>query len=502
MKSIISILLILLTISLSACGTPSATTSITPSPSFPSLSTNENSDSFKEPTNNTVSNSQTSASFSEIKPSLSPSNPVVSEEPTSESVPSVDTDDLIEALEEIIEKDVEDTLNELEDEWKTLEATVTSYENYVEQSEKIENFYVKIEDSTENLCIRLYQYTLKYADIIMSSNESLDDRYDLFNELSDCIYEKATDDISDEIYDGILDDMGKAFYDGVLEDAQDSVPYSEWSDIRSNEYRWWSDARSSTYSNYSDTRSDVYRFTSNICTKLYNHNIEEATAVLEKYRQTAEKVATKKEPITIESFTSQKDIESAIQNDIENAISVLEKEWDSIDSSILTYQDYVDNVDQIEAFYEKIDNYSYELCIKLYLYTLQYADTIMTSDKSLDDKYDLFDELLDCIYRDASDEIHDRIYNGILEEMSDSFYEGILEDAKDDVPYSEWSNRRSNEYHWWSNTRSSVYSNYSNTRSDIYSFGTGIRSKLYSHNIEQATIKLERFRKDVNKINR
>ena len=501
MKSIISILLILLTIALSACGAPSATTSIIPSPSFPSLSTNENSDSFKEPTNNAVSNSQTSASFSEIKPSLSPSNPVVSEEPTSESVPSVDTDDLIEALEEIIEKDVEDTLNELEDEWKTLEATVTSYENYVEQSEKVENFYVKIEDSTENLCIRLHNYSLQYAELILSSKESYDKKYDLFGELLDCIYEKATDDICDEIYDGILDDMGDAFYDGILDDMPDDISYRDWSDTRSYEYSWWSTARSNTYANYSDARSNIYRFEDAMRSAMYNCNSEKAIIALEKFRKTVNKLNTNNEPVAVEKYNTIDDLEKAIETDIENTVTALEKEWVTLKKSTTTYTEYIGNADKIEALYEKIETNTNQACIRLYLYTYQYANLIMDSNNSFEKKYDLFDDALDCIYSDACDEIYDEIYNGILNEMSDSFYNGILSEEEDSVSYEEWAAVSSNEYRNLSNSETKVYRSYSNATENIYRFLSNISNDMYNEDSERASIRLENFKEDLERLN-
>ena len=126
------------------------------------------------------------------------------------------------------------------------------------------------------MIIRLCDYALNYAQIILSSDMDTDDMYDELDIIYDSIYDGAGDDIYDEIYDGILDDMYDAFYDGVLDEAYDTVEYKDWADARSNEYDLWSDARSDVYDTNSDMRSEVYGFASDVRSEVYSDDIVKA----------------------------------------------------------------------------------------------------------------------------------------------------------------------------------------------------------------------------------
>ena len=123
-------------------------------------------------------------------------------------------------------------------------------------------------------------------------------------------------------------------------------------------------------------------------------------------------------------------------------------------------------------------------------YSINYAEAIMASDKSNDDKYKDFEKLYDCIYDDAGNDIYDEIYDGILDDIYDDFYDGILDDAYDNgAPYDEWSDARSDVYDEWSDFRS-----------DVYDFWSDMRSELWDDDIERAEEKIADFRKDIEKI--
>ena len=196
----------------------------------------------------------------------------------------------IEEIESNVEKDVENTINSLNTEWQTLSAKITSYDDYVKNADEVEAFYEKINDDTKQLCDRLQTYTVKYAEMILSSDMSNDDKYDAFDDLSDCIYDKATDDINDGIYEGLLEDMQDALYDGVLDDSDVASSYSEWYDVRSDEYEYWYDTRSDVYENYYDTRSDVYSFIYDIRGELWSGEIEKAKEKFDDYKADVEKL--------------------------------------------------------------------------------------------------------------------------------------------------------------------------------------------------------------------
>ena len=209
---------------------------------------------------------------------------------TSSQTPNIPSANSIEEVEAAIEKDVDDTITALNSEWEELQLNITTYEEYSENVEAVEEFYDKVYTTTEQLCIRIQEYTVQYAELIMSSDMSNDDKYDEFGEIYDCIYDDACDEVYDSIYDGILKDIYDKFYDEILKDAYDSVPYKEWSDFRSDEYKWWSNTRSDVYKDWSNTRSDIYGFVSDMRSDLYDDDIEDAEKTLDDYKKDVEKL--------------------------------------------------------------------------------------------------------------------------------------------------------------------------------------------------------------------
>ena len=200
-----------------------------------------------------------------------------------------------------------------------------------------------------------------------------------------------------------------------------------------------------------------------------------------------------------EGATGLDELNETVSKDVENTIDALKEVYEKVVTDIDTYDKYLENTDEIETFYAKVLADTEALCINMREYSVKYAEIILSSDKSNDDKYDDFDELYDCIYDDAGDEIYDEIYNGILDDMYDTFYNGILDDAYDDAPYDEWSDARSDEYDWWSDTRSDVYDEWSDFRSDVYDFWSDMRSELWDDDIEKAENKLKDFKEDIEK---
>ena len=193
-----------------------------------------------------------------------------------DNVVDYEEDISFEEINEMIEQDTEDTITALSGEWEEIKTDIDTYDKYIENVDAIEAFYLKINEENKLLCIRLREYSLIYAKMILSSNMSYDDMYEELEEIYDRIYDDAGEDIYDDIYDGILDDMYDCFYDGILDDAYDTVEYDEWSDARSDEYEWWSDTRSDVYDEYSDYRSEVYEFYSDLRSAIWDDDIEKA----------------------------------------------------------------------------------------------------------------------------------------------------------------------------------------------------------------------------------
>lgn len=195
------------------------------------------------------------------------------------------------------------------------------------------------------------------------------------------------------------------------------------------------------------------------------------------------------------------ELNEAVSTDVDNTISAIKSEYEKLVTGIDTYEKYLENTDKVEAFYKQVYDDTQNLCIRMCEYSINYAEAIMASDKSNDDKYKDFEELYDCIYDDAGDDIYNEIYDGILDDIYDDFYDGILDDAYDNgVPYDEWSDARSNEYDWWSDARSDIYDEWSDFRSYVYDFWSDMRSELWDDNIERAEEKIVDFQKDIEKL--
>lgn len=192
----------------------------------------------------------------------------------------------LDTLREAAAKDTEDAFAKLTDEYEKLLAETDTYEKYLSNADKVEAFYSMVVDDTEQLCIRLREYSVEYAKIIVSSDESYRDKYD---EL-EAIYDDLYDDIGEDIYDGILDDIYDELYDGVLDDGYDNASYSEWAEVRSDEYDWWSDARSDVYRKWSDFRSEVYRFWSDIRSEVYKDRKEKVQSTIDDFVEDIEKM--------------------------------------------------------------------------------------------------------------------------------------------------------------------------------------------------------------------
>lgn len=177
-----------------------------------------------------------------------------------------------EELEKVVNDDITKTTSELDNEFQTLSASITSYNDYVKKKDDVKAFYEKVVDTTDALNIRMREYALKYAQLILSTEKSYRDKYKAMDDLKDAIYDDAGDDIKDAIYEDLSEDIKKAFYSGVLKKCPDGIDYSNWYDISSDDYSNWYDMSSDVYSSWYDMSSDVYEFYYELASEIYSND--------------------------------------------------------------------------------------------------------------------------------------------------------------------------------------------------------------------------------------
>ena len=197
----------------------------------------------------------------------------------------IKTANTYDELEELISSDVNKTITSLENEWEELYTNINSYEKYIDSKEDVEEFYDKIYNDINFLCIRLRNYALNYSQLIVLSDKSIDDKYGDLDNIYDTIYEDAGDEIYDEIYDGILDEIYDAFYDGILDDSYDELEYSEWNKLSSAEYKLWNNTSSDVYKLWSNLTTDIYDFYSDLGNALYDEDLEEAKKEIQHFKE-------------------------------------------------------------------------------------------------------------------------------------------------------------------------------------------------------------------------
>ncbi len=260
----------------------------------------------------------------------------------------------LEELEEMVASDTEDTIGALTEEYGELLLAIDAYEKYAGNVETIEGFYNTLYSETKSLCIRLREYSVDYAKVILASDRLKEDKYADLEAIYDDIYEDAADEIYDEIYDGILDDAYDDLYDGILKDGYENADYTEWSDLRSEEYEWWSDSRSEVYEEWSDLRSEVYDFWSDMRGEVWDDDIEKAQEVINDFAEDIEKLKAKdldnvKPAVSETESTVAKNSEETVDNNSEEKESA-ENNSDLVDGM---RPEFKEAMDSYAAFYEE-----------------------------------------------------------------------------------------------------------------------------------------------------
>jgi len=430
-----------------------------------------------------------------------PQEPENPQEPEKPQEPSDVTDKILEQA----SAEAENTISALSAEYDALTSEITTFASYQKNAEKVEAFYIKMVDTTKLLCIAMREYSLRYAEAIMASNMSNDDKYEELDELYDCIYDDAGDDIYDEIYDGILDDIYDAFYDGILDDAYDTVSYKEWWGARSNEYDNWSDTRSDIYDEWSDMRSDVYDFWSDMRSELWKDDVERANKRIENFRADIEKMkdteapsgtevpsGSENKPATADTPTKKpadnsglSAILTQITNDYANTTVYLTNELAKIYTAVGdTYDGLVANEDALKDWYELVIDESEKLYEATEKNAEEYYKLVATSlgGKDKNAVEDAMDDFYDTVYEDLHEDYYDAFDDGLFKEIYDKYYDGIIDDAKDTADFSKWLNFSSDFYGDWLEASSDFYGDWLEFGSDFYGDWLTINGQFWAGN--------------------
>lgn len=196
----------------------------------------------------------------------------------------------LESIEESTIAYVENAVAELNSDYADLLKEVDTYQKYLANPDKVEQFYQAMVEKTKAVCLEIREQSLAYAKAVISSDMDRSEKYDALDGIFDCMYEDARDIVFDDIYDDLRDEAYDTLYDGVLEDAYDVIPYKEWSDARSDAYEWWSDSGSDVYEEWSDCGSDVYGFWSDVKSEVFQDDPAGVQKEIEKFRKDIEKL--------------------------------------------------------------------------------------------------------------------------------------------------------------------------------------------------------------------
>ncbi len=188
-------------------------------------------------------------------------------------------------LKNVADKDVEDTVNSITEKYNALKGKITSFDAYKGSVEEVKTFYSETLSTQKALNIRLREYSASYASSVLSSSASWDDKNKNMKEIYNLVYDDAGKAVYNGIYDGVLKNAYRDIYDGVLKDAYNTVPYDDWTDTLSSEYKLWSDARSDVYNDLSDMRSDLYDLYSDVLSETYSKDADRANEKLKKFQE-------------------------------------------------------------------------------------------------------------------------------------------------------------------------------------------------------------------------
>ncbi|MDO4442346.1 MAG: hypothetical protein Q4B69_00505 [Slackia sp.] len=244
-----------------------------------------------------------------------------------------------------IQADFESTISDLNTKLEDVHNTIGgTYEGYLENQKVLEDWYAYAEEQVVSLGDRTRENGVEYFKSVVNTidhedgralDRALDDYYD-------AVYEDAYDGLYDAIYEDAFDSAYDTYYDGIILDAQDSLGYSEVSDVRSDAYKAYDRARSGVYKGIDRARSDIYQDRSDVMSGFYNKEFDidkilglnGSSSQASSSSEVAEAAAESKEPAAGADLSSA----SAVTPEFKNAMDSYEAFFDEYVSFMEKYK--------------------------------------------------------------------------------------------------------------------------------------------------------------------
>ncbi len=309
----------------------------------------------------------------------------------SETTSNIKDNEILEA----IDSDVLSTVDSLNAQYETLIAEVgDTYDGYVENKDKINEFYYTIEVELANLANRIAYQSHEYFRYVVNNidNKDTDALDDALEEYFDRVYDDACNEIFDEIYNDLTSKLFDQYYNGILSDAFDTEEYSVVSDISSQEYEDWSDLNSNIYEIWSDLNTLIYDYYSETNSQIIwddNLDIEgiiadldEPSFVAEEKKQTSVEVHSET-TIAEETSTNTEWKEFLVEYEawVDSYVEFMEK-YNENPSDLGLITEYASLTTEMLSFSEKANSIQGELSnddLNEYIDTLQRITTKLSN---------------------------------------------------------------------------------------------------------------------------
>ncbi|HHX29938.1 MAG TPA: hypothetical protein GX720_01775 [Clostridiaceae bacterium] len=350
-------------------------------------------------------------------------------------------DDLREFVDAYMEKAVMDLRAGCED----LLSGIGNFDEYQENTGRIEAFYQKIDEATDMIVIHLREFSRDYAAFVLESDSSMSDKYEEIDDIEYFIYKDAGTAYYEEFYEGIMGDLYRAFYMGVIEDAEGDLSEDDWSLARDTEYKRWSGINSAVHRRWLDLRTDISVFRSRLSREIWNQDMERAEKVLRNFSISIDNLKNDiTAPVFNDPLTENRELAeilTELKNEFEGVEQLMTDELNSV-YGILgnTYQSYVENYQLLLDWYDRALKEMEGLYESVPDKVLEYYKTIplvLDQDDSKAIDHALYD-FSDAFYWGILEQVKNTFQRTLLDEIRSKYYDGILDDARGSVSYDEW----------------------------------------------------------------